>query len=80
MAKSIYCLKIRLFRDQFPLTEEEKNGIEDICLFIVNIYVKAWFNSHKPILAPNQDLHLLKTLVEYRLIDKEIADKALKNN
>lgn len=77
MAKAIYCLKIYLFRDQFSLTDLERKAIEDICLFIINIYVKAWFNAHKPTLAPNQDLQLLKFLIQYRIIDKEVADKAL---
>lgn len=77
MAKAIYCLKIYLFRNQFSLTDLERKAIEDICLFIINIYVKAWFNAHEPTLAPNQDLQLLKSLVQYRIIDKEVADKAL---
>lgn len=77
MAKAIYSLKIYLFRDQFSLTDLEKKGITDICLFIINIYVKAWFNAPKPTLAPNQDLQLLKSFVNYRQIDKELADRAL---
>lgn len=77
MAKAIYCIKIYLFRDQFTLTNLEEKTITDICLFLINIYVKAWFNAPKPTLAPNQDLQFLKSLVKYREIDKELADKAL---
>lgn len=77
MAKAIYCLKIYLFRDQFTMTKPLKKSIEDICLFIVNVYVKAWFNAPKPNIAPNQDLQLLKALVDYKKIDKDIADNAL---
>lgn len=40
MAKSIYCLKIFLFRHQFKLTKKEEKGIKDICNFTVTIYVK----------------------------------------
>lgn len=77
MSKAIYCLKIYLFEDQFSLSVLERKGIKDICLFIINIYIKAWFTAHNPTLAPNQDLQLLKSLVQYRSIDKEISDKAL---
>jgi hypothetical protein len=56
MAKAIYCIKIYLFRDQFTLTNLEEKTITDICLFLINIYVKAWFNAPKPTLAPDQDL------------------------
>lgn len=59
------------------MSDLEKKRIEDVCLFIVNIYVKPWFNAHKASLAPYQDLQLLKSLVNYRTIDKEIADKEL---
>ena len=42
MAKAIYCLKIYLFRGEFTLTKEEKNGIRDICIFLVKLYLKVW--------------------------------------
>lgn len=67
MAKGIYCLKIYLFRDQFPVTDSEVKGIKNICLFIINIYIKAWFTAHKP----------TKSLVPYRIIDEEVTEKAL---
>src|SRR5215469_9960870 len=35
MAKAIYSLKIYIFRHQFPLTDSENNGIEELCLFII---------------------------------------------
>lgn len=77
MAKAIYCLKIYIFEEQFSLSVSESMGIKDICLFIINIYIKAWFTAHNPTMAPNQELKLVKSLVQYRSINKEIADKAL---
>lgn len=41
MAKAIYCLKIFLFRSQFNLTAKELNGIRDISIFVVKLYIKV---------------------------------------
>ena len=30
MAKAIYCLKIYMFQEQFPLTAAEKKGVTDL--------------------------------------------------
>lgn len=65
MSKAIYTLKIYLFRDQFHMTKKELNGIRSVCLFIVRIYVKAWFGCTKAIEAPNQDLNLIKNIIAY---------------
>jgi len=40
MAKAIYCLKIYIFRNEFELTIIEKDGLRDICVFIVTIYIE----------------------------------------
>ena len=69
MAKAIYSLKIFVFRDQFSLTDSERDVIRSICFFIINVYVKVWFNASKATLAPNQDLHLLKTLIMKKLME-----------
>ena len=41
MAKALYCQKIWLFKQQFQITKQEHKGIEDVCLFIVLVYIKA---------------------------------------
>ena len=56
MAKALYCIKIWLFKQQFQLTKREQKGIEDVCLFIVLVYVKAWFSAPLPTSAPRNDL------------------------
>lgn len=78
MAKAIYSLKIYLFRDQFKITKREEAGIRDICVFTVVIYVKNWFQSAVPNFAPLNDLNLLKDLVNYKSVNDNLAEKALK--
>lgn len=78
MAKAIYCLKIYLFRGQLKMTQDQIQYIGDICVFLLRVYLKAWFNAPKAYLAPSQDLSLLGTLLEYNQIDKSISEAALK--
>ena len=35
LSKTLYTLKIWLFRNQFRLTDLEENGLQDVCIFIV---------------------------------------------
>uniref|UniRef100_A0A8D9F7E9 Uncharacterized protein n=1 Tax=Cacopsylla melanoneura TaxID=428564 RepID=A0A8D9F7E9_9HEMI len=77
MSKAIYCFKMYLFRGQFEMTESEINNLGDICVFLIRIYVKAWFNAPNASMAPNQDLGLLGSLYQYKSIDKIISEKAL---
>lgn len=78
MSKAIYSLKIYLFRQQFNLTPQERRGLSSMCLFIVLIYVKAWFVAPYAAQAPNHDLQFLKELTNYQSIDKKISQVALK--
>lgn len=73
MSKAIYSLKIFLFREEFILTDSEKNGIRDISIFIAKIYLKAWIQAPVAAEAPNQDLTLLKNLYDYSSIDENIS-------
>lgn len=41
MAKAIYSIKILLFRKAFLLTTTELNGMRDVCIFIIRLYIKA---------------------------------------
>lgn len=73
MAKAIYCLKIYLFRESFKLTSKEHKAISGVCIFIVVIYVRAWFTASFPPQAPNHDLQLLKKLDNYKSIDPDVS-------
>ena len=78
MAKIIYCLQIYLFRSQFNLTSHELTGLRTFCVFIIRIYVKAWYTCPCPSMAP-RNLQLLNDLVEYKAINNIIARAALKS-
>lgn len=77
MGKAIYILKIYLFREQFTLSKRESNGLRDICVFLVRLYVKAWFTCTKAILAPNQDINFLKDSIAYAKIDPAVSEAVL---
>lgn len=76
MSKAIYCLKIFFFQDQFKVTKKEKSAINDICLFLVNIYIKAWFTAPSAKKAPFHDLQFCKELIKYKNIDDSISKAA----
>lgn len=65
MAKVLYSFKIYLFRDQFHLNKNEKNGLKDICIFVIRFYVKLWFGASNAIVAPYQDLNFIKNVYFY---------------
>jgi hypothetical protein len=77
MAKIIYSLKIYLFRSQFKLTASELSGLKQFNMFVVRLYLKAWYTCTLPTCAPRNDLQLLKDLVAYRKVSKSIANAAL---
>ena len=78
MAKAIYSLKIFIFREQLHMTEDELSSIKSICLFIVNLYVKMWFEASTAIKAPNNDVEFTKNAIKYRHIDQGVSEKVLK--
>lgn len=47
MGKALYALKIYLCRENFRLTSQEEKGLRDICIFLVRLYVKAWFRCRR---------------------------------
>lgn len=77
MSKAIYSLKIFILRDVYKFSTREMAGIRMICIFIVKIYVIAWFTAPLAIKAPNHDFQLIKSLYSYRNIDKEIVEDAV---
>lgn len=63
MARLIYALKMFIFRDPgFKLTNRERQGLGNFCVFGVSAYVKSWFLSRLPTSAPAGNLCLLKLL------------------
>ncbi|XP_063974411.1 uncharacterized protein LOC135161076 [Diachasmimorpha longicaudata] len=78
MSKSIYSLKIFLFRNQFNLTSKEKSGLIDACIFIIMSYQRAWFTASNAVSAPNNDLHLLKRIATNASSSSRVAVKLWK--
>lgn len=77
MSKKIYCLKIYLFRSQFKLTAKELDCIRDFSIFVVKLYVRAWFGCTNAIQCPNQDLSLLRDAFQYAKIDKVVSNAVI---
>lgn len=78
MAKAIYCLKMFLFRNEYKLTPREVNSLRDVCLFLVKIYVKAWFGSTNAISAPNQDYNFVLDSASYSQFDSTVSKEILR--
>jgi hypothetical protein len=68
MSKKMYSFKIYMFRKQYKLDVQEENAFRDICIFLVTIYVEAWFRCPAAIKAPYNDFIFLKKLIESQII------------
>jgi len=55
----------------------KKNGLCDICVFVVTIYIEAWFKASSAAAAPYQDLLFIRKLYNYSSIDNNIPRLAL---
>ncbi|CAH0546966.1 unnamed protein product [Brassicogethes aeneus] len=77
---AIYCLKIFLFRDQFCLTDVQLKSITEICLFIVIVYIRAWYTAPLSTSAPNNDLKFVQALFNYEEINVNVSKIARKKN
>jgi len=79
MAKIIYSLKIFLFRSQFKLTAREHLGLQRFTVFVMKVYLKAWFTCQCATSAPRNDLSLLRNIEAYKVLDAPVATAALKS-
>lgn len=59
------------------MTKTEYRAIRDVSVFIVTIYLEAWFTAPVAGAAPNHDLQFLKKLWNYKNADREIANAAM---
>lgn len=74
MAKAIYALKLFMFRDQFKVSKKQLDGLRDVCIFLILLYVKAWFRSNLSIEAPNNDIQFIQASIAYSHVDQTISD------
>ncbi|XP_017475163.1 PREDICTED: uncharacterized protein LOC108365609 [Rhagoletis zephyria] len=77
MSKAIYSLKIYIFRDIFEVDRALQQSLLDICLFIVFVYVPFRFTAPLAASAPYQDLNFVKTVHQYKTIDKKLSEAVL---
>lgn len=77
MAKAIYSLKMYLFRKYFKLSKADEAKLYAVCKFIVFRYINPWYTSPLAIGAPNNDLIFIKSLIEFKDVDKNISDATL---
>lgn len=78
LSKAIYSLKIFILREQFEFKEGELDGIRDVCIFVVRLYVKAWFSCTSAINAARHDLNFIKNAIDYSSIDAQVSEIILK--
>ncbi len=78
MAKAIYSLKMFMFREQINLSEKEKIGLADICVFLIRFYLVHWFKGPKAIEAPLQDLQFLQNVHATRQIDPQLSEELIR--
>lgn len=76
MERAIYCLKMFMLWDQFKFSKISKASLGDICVFIVRLYIKVWFECVSAINAPYNDLQFLRDLKLYENIDRSISKEA----
>jgi len=64
MSRLIYGMKIFIFHHSgFRLTDRERRGLKDLCIFAVKFYIRSWFSSCLGISAPKNDLLLARSLL-----------------
>ena len=77
MSKAIYILKLSLLQHQIDeIHWQTKKKIHKMALFVVFIYLKAWFNSPSLTSAAKNDLELYKLLLKFKKINSKISQSA----
>lgn len=77
MSKAIFSIKMFLFRTAFKMSKSDQDKLYAVCKFIVFRYLTHWYTAPLAISAPNNDLKLIKSLIEFKNIDKSISDATL---
>lgn len=67
-----------LFRDQFDLDKSDWNKIMRFNKFIIQVYLKYWYECPNAMMAPFNDLQLLKDIIDYEKVDSKISEVAFK--
>ncbi|KAG0717012.1 hypothetical protein GWK47_008322 [Chionoecetes opilio] len=78
MAKAIYTLKMTMFKNEFELTPRELRSLQEMSVFIILIYARAWFEAPLAADAPFNDLTLFHDLHKYRDLNSKISEATVK--
>ncbi|KAG0723530.1 hypothetical protein GWK47_042533 [Chionoecetes opilio] len=78
MAKAIYTLKMTMFKYEFELTPRELRSLQEMSVFIILIYARAWFEAPLAADAPFNDLTLFHDLHKYRDLNSKISEATVK--
>jgi len=86
MAKLLYSLKIALLEkdiSELPpgtiTTRQQVPNIRAFVTFVTHVYCIWWQTCKKTVDAPWHDLQLYKRLMQYKMIDKNIAQSATRD-
>lgn len=60
------------------MLDRELKNLLRMNIFIVKIYLKYWYRSSNPSIAPIIDLNLIKDLIKFKEIDSIVAEEVLK--
>ena len=79
LSKAHYSIKIWLFKlqAQIQLTAHEERGMREVALFIVTVYLEAWFSSPIPTESPRQNLALIKSRIHHAGVNPAISKATL---
>ena len=79
MSKAIYILKMSLVQHQIPaLHWTQKKKLEKMALFVVFVYLKAWFSATVLVSAASNDLAFHKQADSFKAVDKKVSRSATK--
>lgn len=77
LAIMIYSLKIYLFREEFHLTAKELDNLRQFNIFMLKVnYPKFWYTCPQATLAPQNDLELLKNIIDCGKINVKLSEVA----
>lgn len=82
MQKAIYSLKMYLFREQQEKAKkkteiDDMKRLEDICLFIVFVYIPYWFDCTTATHTLKNDIDFIKNMKDFSNINSEISKTTL---
>ena len=73
IAKSIYIMKMTLILYQIPLHSQKKKKVQKMALFVVFVYLRAWFTAPALVSAASNDICLFLSLQKFKSVDSKVS-------